>query len=59
VATYVKESDTDPLGLWPEPRCDGDSRFDPEGFPLPADDGKPRRWVPLWGGSCITCGTRC
>lgn len=58
MATYVKASDTD-MSVEPEPVCDMGSRFDADGFPLPLDDGQPRRWVPSWGGACTTCGSPC
>jgi hypothetical protein len=59
MATYVKASDTDPLHVEPKPICNAGSRFDADGFPLPVGDDQPRRWVPLWGGPCTTCGSPC
>lgn len=59
VTTYVRASDTDPLHVDPEPRCDADSLFDQEGFALPVGDGRARNWVPRWGGPCTVCGQRC
>lgn len=37
-----------------DPKCDGCSDFDPDGF---ASEG--RSWVPVYGDTCSECGGEC
>ncbi|GAA1064734.1 hypothetical protein GCM10009574_023470 [Streptomyces asiaticus] len=54
MATNVKD-----ISKPAEPRCDAHSKFTPDGFPLPLEDGERREWSPRWGGPCGVCGADC